>query len=175
MHLRQLRRNRSAQIRWVVLAATPYAVWVLVAGARWASSALAAVTFVSAVAAISGLCGTARVFAGNPNLADRYGLASAETIGAAMVLPRIGALLWGLLTAPALLMHAPAVMALGITPAALAIVEFRARQGPFEPTFQLGQQYSKDFGRQLARGPALLFGGCIVIAVLVAGLQQRHL
>ncbi|MDQ2737951.1 MAG: hypothetical protein M3Y35_04850, partial [Actinomycetota bacterium] len=104
-----------------------------------------------------------------------YGLASAETIGAAMVLPRIGALLWGLLTAPALLMHAPALVALVITLAALAIVEFRARQRPFEPTFQLGQQYSKDLGRQLARGPALLFGGCIVIAILVAGLQQRHL
>ncbi len=164
VHLRQLRRNRSAQIRWVVLAGIPYAVWVLVAGARWASSALAAVTFVSAVAAISGLCGTARVFASTPTLADRYGLAVADTRRATMVLPRISALLWGVLTAPALVMHAPAVVALVVTPAALAIVEYRAGQRPFEPSFQTGQQYAKDLGRRFARGPALLLGGCILIA-----------
>ncbi len=175
MDRRRTLRNRPAIVRWVAMAALPYAAWALLHGVGWAPSALAVVAFVAGVAAVSGLCSTVRQFAGSPPLADRYGLDRGQSKSSAMQLPRIAALIWGIAVAPTLLMHTPQVMAFVVPLLALAVVEFRARQGPFEPSFVMGEQYSQDLGRLFARGPALLLGGCVIVGVLVAGLQQRHL
>src|SRR5207302_8428852 len=122
--------DRSAVVRWFGMAVLPYAAWSLLHGVGWAPSALAVVAFVSGVAAISGLCGTVRQFAGTPPLADRYGLDRRQSKNSAMLLPRIGGLVWGVAVAPILLLHVPAVMAFLIPPAVIGVVEFRARQGP---------------------------------------------
>ena len=175
MDRRRTLRNRSALVRWGAMVALPYAAWALLHGVGWAPSALAVVTFVAGVAAVSGLCNTVRQFAANPPLADRYGLDRGQSKSSAMQLPRIAALIWGIAVAPALLMHTPPVMAFVVPLLVLAVVEFRARLGPFQPSFVMGEKYSHDLGRLFARGPALLLGGCVIVGVLVAGLQQRHL
>ncbi len=175
MDRRRTLRNRPAIARWVAMAAVPYATWALVSGIGWAPAALAVVTFVAGVAAISGLCSTVRQFAGTPTLADRYGLDRITSKSSAMLLPRLAALVWGIAVAPVLLLHNPQVMAFVMPLAVLGVVEFRARLGPFQPRFTMGETYSRDQGRLFARGPALLVGGCLVMAVLVAGLRQRHL
>ncbi len=175
MDRRRTLRNRPAMLRWVVMAALPYAAWSLLHGVGFAPSALAVITFLAGVAAISGLCSTVRQLAGTPPLADRYGLDRGQSKSSAMLLPRIAALVWGVAVAPILLLHDPQVMALIVPLAVLGVVEFRARQGPFEPGFVMGETYSRDQGRLFARGPALLLGGCVILAILVAGLQQRHL
>ncbi len=175
MDRRRTLRNRSALVRWVAMAALPSAAWALLHGVGWAPSALAVVAFVAGVAAVSGFCSTVRQFAGNPPLADRYGLDRGQSKGSAMQLPRIAALVWGIAVAPVLVLHTPQVMAFVIPVMVLAVVEFRARLGPFQPNFVMGEQYSQDLGRLFARGPALLLGGCVIAGLLVAGLQQRHL
>ena len=157
------------------MAALPYAAWSLLHGVGFAPSALAVIAFVAGVAAVSGLCSTVRQLSGTPPLADRYGLDRSQSKSSAMLLPRIAALIWAVAVAPILLLHDPQVMAVIVPLAVLGVVEFRARQGPFEPRFVMGETYSRDQGRLFARGPALLLGGCVILAVLVAGLQQRHL
>lgn len=175
MDRRRLLRNRPALVRWSVTALVPYGVWALVSDIGWGATALVVATFVSSVAAVSALCGTVRQFAGTPTLADRYGLDRAEAKSAAMVIPQIGAVVWGLITAPVLLLHTPSFMAVLVPVTAFAAVAFRARQAPFQPGFVVGQQYSRDAMRLFARGPALLLGGAVILALISAGLRQRNL
>lgn len=172
---RRTLRNRPVLARWVVMGVIPYAAWALLSGVGWGPSALVVITFVAAIAAASGLCGTVRQFAGSPGLADRYGLSRAEAKSAAMLLPQFATLVWALATAPVLLLHTPPPMVVLVPLVAFGAVAFRARQGPFVPKFVVGQQYSRDLGRMFARGPLLLFGGAILLALLAAGLQQRNL
>ncbi|MET3806624.1 hypothetical protein ABIB25_003640 [Nakamurella sp. UYEF19] len=175
MDRRRLLRDRPALVRWFATALLPYGSWALLSGVGWGPAALVVVTFVSAVTAISALCGTVRQFASTPSLADRYGLDRAEARSAAMVIPQIGAVVWGVLTAPILLLHTPQFMAVLVPVTAFAAVAFRARQAPFQPGFVVGQQYSRDAARLFARGPALLIGGAVVLALIAAGLRQRNL
>lgn len=175
MDRRRAVRNRSGLARWALLALLPYAAWALIGGVGWGSSALVVITFVAAVAATSGVCGTVRQFAGTPSLADRYGLARSEAKSAAMVLPQISAVVWALVTAPVLVVNAPPVMALLVPALALGLVQFRAGLAPFRPSYAQGQQYSSDMTRRLLRGPALFLGGAVILALVAAGLAQRHL
>jgi hypothetical protein len=172
---RRTLRNRPVLVRWAVMGAMPYAAWTLLSGVGWGSTALVVITFVAAVAAASGLCGTARQFAGSPGLADRYGLSRAEAKSAALLLPQMATLVWGLATAPVLLLNTPPPMAVLVPLAAFGAVAFRACQAPFVPKFVVGQQYSRDLGRLFARGPLLLFGGAVLLALVAAGLKQRNL
>ena len=175
MDRRRAARNRSAIARWILLALMPYGAWVLIGGVGWAPSALVVLTFLAAVAAISGFCGTARQFAGTPSLADRYGLGRSEVKSAAMVFPQIAAVVWAAVTAPVLASNAPPVMAVLVPGVALGLVQFRACLAPFRPSYGQGQQYSSDMTRRLLRGPALLLGGAVILALVAAGLAQRHL
>ncbi len=172
---RRTLRNRPAVVRWVVMGLIPYAAWALLSGVGWGPTALVVITFVAAVAADSGLCSTVRQFSGSPALADRYGLSRAGARSAAMLLPQLATLLWGVATAPVLQLHTPPAMAVLVPLVAYGVVAFRARQAPFVPKFAVGQQYSQDLGRLFARGPLLLIGGAVLLAVVAAGLKQRNL
>jgi len=167
---RRVLRNRSALTRWAVMACLPYLALPLLAGLNWGPAAVAVVTFIAAVAAISGLCTTARQLAANPQLADRYGLDRNASNRTAMAVPYLGALLWGVVTAPALLLERPAVLALIIPIAALAVVEYRAGLPPYEPTYLMGQQYPLDLTRRLTQGPAQYAAACVLVALLAARL-----
>ena len=175
MNRRRIRRNRSAVIRWCLMALIPYGAWALLAGVGWAGDALVVVTFFAGVASISGLCGTVRQFAGAPTLADRYGLDRRVAKSAAMLLPQLAALAWAVVTAPVLAVNAPQVMVVLVPVAALGLVQFRAGLAPFRPSYVQGQQYANDMTRLLLRGPALLLGGAILLGLITAGLTQRHL
>ena len=167
---RRVLRNRAALIRWAVMACLPYLALPLVAHLRWGPAAVGVVTIVAAVAAISGLCATARQVASNPPLAGRYGLSRFTSIRTAMAVPSVGALLWGVATAPALFLEHTAVLAVVVPLAALAVVRYRAGLPPFEATYQMGQQYSVDLIRGLTRGPAQYAGVVVLVAVLAARL-----
>ncbi|SDP16165.1 hypothetical protein SAMN04515671_3082 [Nakamurella panacisegetis] len=172
---RRTLRNRSAIARWCLMVLIPYGAWALLAGVSWSGAALAMLTFFAGVAAISGLCGTVRQFAGTPTLADRYGLDRREAKSAAMRLPQLAAAGWAVLTAPVLALNAPSVMVVLVPVAALALVQFRAGLAPFRPSYIQGQQYANDMTRLLLRGLALLFGGALLLGLITAGLTQRHL
>ncbi len=163
-----LRRHRAVLVRWALLATVPYAAFGLLAGIGWGPSAFAVVTYLAAVAAISGLCGTVRKFAAAPSLADRYGLDRALSKRTAMTLPYLGAAAWAAVTAPAVLLSVPPYLAVLIPAAALVLVEFRARLAPYEPTFTMGQEYPSDLGPRFLRGPLWLAATAFLLAILVA-------
>lgn len=172
---RRTLRNRPALVRWVAMALIPYAAWALLSGVGWGPTALVVITFLAGLAAASGLCGTVRQFASTPTLADRYGLSRAEAKSAAMLLPQFATFVWALATAPVLLLHTPPPMAILVPLVYFGAVAFRAHQAPFVPKFEVGQQYSRDLGRLFARGPLLVLGGAVLLAVVAAGLMQRNL
>jgi hypothetical protein len=165
----RIRRNRAALARWTLLALLPYAVLVLMAGLSWRGSALAVVTYLAGVGAVSGLCSTVRKFAQTPVLADQYGLDRTVAKSTAMQVPYCGAAGWAVLTAPALLIGAPSYLAVLVPLAVIALVAFRARQAPYEPTFTMGQEYESDFAPKLFRGPIWLLASAFLLAILVAG------
>jgi hypothetical protein len=165
----RIRRNRAALARWTLLAVLPYAVLVLMAGLSWRGSALAVVTYLAGVGAVSGLCSTVRKFAQTPVLADQYGLDRAAAKSTAMQVPFYGAAGWAVLTAPALLSGAPSYLAVLVPLAVIALVTFRARQAPYEPTLTMGQEYESDFAPKLFRGPIWLLASAFLLAILVAG------
>lgn len=164
-----LRRHRAVVVRWALLATVPYAALGLLAGIGWGRSAFVVVTYLAAVAAFSGLCGTVRKFAASPSLADRYGLDRALSKRTAMTVPYAGAAAWAAITAPALLLIVPPFMAVLIPAAAMVLVEFRARLAPYEPTFTMGQEYPSDLGPRFLRGPVWLFGSAFLFAIIIAG------
>jgi len=165
----RISRDRAAQVRWILLAAAPYAVLVLMAGVSWRGSVLVVVTYLAGVGAVSGLCGTVRKFAQTPVLAEQYGLDRSAAKSTAMQVPYLGAAGWAVLTAPALLIGAPPYMALLVPLAGIALVTFRARLAPYEPTFSMGQEYESDFAPRLFRGPIWLLVSAFLLAILVAG------
>jgi hypothetical protein len=165
----RISRNRGALARWILLAAAPYAVLVLMTGVSWRGSVLVVVTYLAGVGAVSGLCSTVRKFAQTPVLADQYGLDRSAAKSTAMRVPYLGAAGWAVLTAPALLIGAPAYMVVLVPLAGVALVTVRARLAPFEPTFTMGQEYESDFAPKLFRGPIWLLATAFLLAILVAG------
>jgi len=168
---RRVLRNRPAITRWAVMSCLPYISVPLLGGVAWGPAAVAVATYIAAVAAVSGLCTTARQLSANPPLADRYGLDRDASKRTAMAVPYLGALGWGVVTAPALLLERPAVLALIIPVAALAVAEYRSTLPPYQPTYLMGQQYSRDLTRRLAQGPAQYAAAAALVAVLAARLS----
>jgi len=168
---RRVLRNRPAITRWAVMACIPYLSVPLLGGAPWGPAAVAILTYIAAVAAVSGLCTTARQVSASPSLADRHGLDRDASKRTAMAVPYLGALVWAVVTAPAVLLERPAVLALIIPAAALAVVEYRATLPPYEPTYLMGQQYPQDLTRRLIQGRAQYAAAAALIAVLAARLR----
>lgn len=153
------------------MACIPYLSVPLLGGAPWGPAAVAILTYIAAVAAVSGLCTTARQVSASPSLADRHGLDRDASKRTAMAVPYLGALVWAVVTAPAVLLERPAVLALIIPAAALAVVEYRATLPPYEPTYLMGQQYPQDLTRRLIQGRAQYAAAAALIAVLAARLR----
>lgn len=162
-------RNAEALGRWLLLAAGPYLLRPLFSGIGWSRPALAIVVLLCAVAAISGMTDTARQFASDPQLAQRYGLARAPSRRTAMQVPYAATALFAVVTAPVLIGVGPAWLALFVPLAAIGLVEFRASLAPFEPTFQMRGGYSWDLIRQFLRGPVLL----VILALVLKVITNR--
>lgn len=163
-----LRRNRQALVRWLVLALVPYAGMVLLSGIGWGPSALAVLTYLAAVGAISGLCGMVRKFTAEPSLAERYGLDRFMSRRTAMVIPSIGAAVWAAITAPAVLSVEPPVLSVVIPAAALILVLIRANLSPYQPSYTMGENYDSDLAPKSIRGPIPLLATCFLLAIFVA-------
>jgi hypothetical protein len=164
-----IRRNRPALVRWSLLALVPYVGMVLLAGIGWGPSALAVLSYLAAVGAISGLCGLVRKFTAEPSLADRYGLDRFLSRRTAMIIPTLGAALWAVITAPAVLISEPPYLAVLIPAAALVLVLIRANLAPYRPSYTMGEQYDSDLAPKSIRGPIPLLATCFLLAIIVAG------
>lgn len=162
-------RNAEALGRWLALAAVPYLMRPLFSGIGWSRPALAVVVLLCAVGAISGMTDTARQFASDPHLAQRYGLDRAPSRRTAMQVPYVATLLFAVVTAPVLIGVGPGWLALFVPVAAIGLVEYRATLAPFEPTFQMRGNYSWDLIRQFFRGPGLL----VILAVVIKAITNR--
>jgi hypothetical protein len=163
-----LRRNRQAPARWFVLALVPYAGMVLLSGIGWGPSALAVLTYLAAVGAVSGLCGMVRKFTAEPSLAERYGLDRFLSRRTAMIIPCVGAAVWAVVTAPAILLTEPPYLAAVIPAAALILVLIRANLSPYQPSYTMGEQYESDLAPKSIRGPIPLIATCFLLAIIVA-------
>lgn len=166
---RRLLRSRPVLVRSLVALAVPYAAWFLLDGVGWGAAGVAVLTFVAAAAAISGSCGTVRQFASNPALADRYGLSADSSARSALLPPAVGAVVWALLAAPALIVNGVGWMALAAPALAVILVLYRASRPAYEPSFVMGKEYSADLMRRFFRGPAQYLICCVIVGLLAAG------
>jgi len=163
-------RNLQAAIRWLLLVAVCYLSAPLLGAADFGRAGLALIAYLGTVGAVSGYCDLVRRFAGDPTLADRYGLDRRRARLVAMRLPVAAGLLFAVAVAPLLAGAIGPLRAVWVPVLALAVAAFRANQRPFAASFVVGSTYSQDLVRRFLRGPgALLAGGVLVMAGLVGG------
>jgi hypothetical protein len=164
--LRTAARDRSAQLRWIVLLAVPYLAVAMLRPTSWAAPGVAVLVLIGTVAAASGWGGPARAVIALPWRATGVGLPSGQAVRRALIVPSVAGAAWAALAAPAPLLvgSAPEVVVLAVA-AGLAMTVVRLLQRPFRPSYEFGAQYSYDFTRRLARRPAPLL---LAIALVVA-------
>ena len=161
-------RNLQAGLRWALLVAICYLAAPLLATAAFGPAGLALVAYLCAIGSVSGYSDTVRRFAGEPTLADRYGLDRWGGRLAAMWVPVVAAVAFALATMPLLAGPLGPLRAIWVASLALLVAAYRANQRPFAASFVVGGAYSQDVVRRFLRGPGvLLAGGVLVMAGLL--------